>query len=252
MKKRIDLNCDLGEWKTIDSFNRDKAIMPFISSCNIACGGHIGDDESMLATIKLAKEYGVAIGAHPSYPDKENFGRKVIDIKEDELKHSLESQIFSFMVLLEKEGVKLHHIKPHGALYNHAAKNVKTANVLLSLIKSLAPNTSVYLPFNSVSAKLAKQMGLNVIYEVFADRAYEDDLSLRNRSLANSVLKDDDQIKAQLKSMVLHNSVTTYSGKQKSIKAETICIHSDTPGAVHFAKTNHDFLSEHGIEITAP
>ena len=189
---------------------------------------------------------------HPSYPDRENFGRKVIDISEDELVQSLEYQISSFLILLEQEGLDLHHIKPHGALYNYSAKDEKTANVLLSVIKSLAPKTTVYLPYNSVSAKMANDKGLNVFYEVFADRAYEDDLSLRNRSLPLAILQEEERIKDQLKDMILSGFVTTFSGKKVEIVAETVCLHSDTPGAVHFAKTIHEFLSGYGIEITAP
>tara|TARA_R110000868_G_scaffold383578_7_gene650680 strand:- start:31342 stop:32100 length:759 start_codon:yes stop_codon:yes gene_type:complete len=251
MKKRIDLNCDLGEWLTEKGSAVDEAIMPFITSCNVACGGHIGDEESMQATILLANKYGVALGAHPSYPDRENFGRTVMDISSEKLAESLKSQIESFKSLVEKAGMVLHHIKPHGALYNHASIDEKTAKTILSVVKSIDPNIMVYLPENSISANVAQEFGLNVVYEVFADRAYENDLSLRDRSLEGAVLEDQADIIAQLRSMILKGEVLTHCGIYKSISSETVCLHSDTKGAIQLAETIHKFLTTNGVEITA-
>jgi len=250
MGKSIDLNCDLGEWRTPDGVALDEAIMPYISSCNIACGGHIGDEESIRKTIKLALKYNVAIGAHPAYPDKENFGRVVMDIKPKALTKSLESQIVAFKMLVEDLGGELHHIKPHGALYNYAAINEETAEIIVSVIKSIDPNTLVYLPGNSISAKVAKKSGLKVVDEVFADRVYENDLSLRSRKLKGALLQKESEVIAQLRSLVLNESVVTYQGVLKLISAQTVCLHSDTPGAIKMAKTIHEFLTKHGVEIT--
>ncbi|MFV1883741.1 MAG: 5-oxoprolinase subunit PxpA [Balneola sp.] len=252
MRKEIDLNCDLGEWRTSNGPDLDEAIMPFISSCNVACGGHIGDEESMKKTIELAKRYNVAIGAHPGYPDKENFGRVVLDIDLPELEKSIKRQIQSFLVCLDSSGVGLHHVKPHGALYNHAAKNQKTAEVVLKAIDSVAPGTKVYLPVGSVSATMAKDFGLKVVYEVFADRRYEDDLSLRSRSLPDSVLHAESEVIKQLELLVSEEKVITYSGKKKPIKTETVCLHSDTPGAINLARTINSFLNQHGVSIITP
>lgn len=249
MKKRIDLNCDLGEWKTSDGALRDEAIMPFISSCNIACGGHIGDEESMRTTIRLAKRFGVSIGVHPSYPDTENFGRVVMDISPKELKDSIRDQLQTFSRFLKDEGESLHHIKPHGALYNQAAKDQETAEVIVSVIKQFVENIPVYLPPNSVSKKIACDAGLRVISEVFADRVYEEDLSLRDRKLDGALLEDGDDVIAQLRSMIFEHEVLTYPGKLKAINAETVCLHSDTPGAIQLAKTIHEFLTSNGVEI---
>lgn len=249
MEKRIDINCDLGEWKSEDGIKLDEAIMPYISSCNIACGGHIGDKESILTTIKLAKKHDVAIGAHPAYPDRENFGRVVMNISHDSLQQSLKEQLLQFIDLTTQEGATLHHIKPHGALYNHIAKDEETASVVLTLFKSIAPEILIYLPDNSISSKIAHQLGLNVVYEVFADRAYEDDLSLRSRSLEGAVLFDEHQIITQLRSMIFEGKVLSYSGLIKAIKAQTICLHSDTPGAAQFAKKINEYLTQYGVEI---
>ncbi len=250
MEKSIDLNCDLGEWRTPEGAMLDEAIMPYISSCNVACGGHIGDEDSMRTTIQLAQKYGVLVGAHPSYPDQENFGRVVLEITQEELSESLESQILLFKNLVEETGSQLHHIKPHGALYNHAAKDEETAITLLSVIKKVAPNVPIYLPHGSISASIAEDFGIRVINEVFADRTYEDDLSLRSRTLSGSVLDDEADVIAQLRNMILNNQVLTYSGLLKPIKAQTVCLHSDTPGAVQLAKTIHTFLKSNGVKIT--
>ncbi len=249
MKKSIDLNCDLGEWKTSEGASRDESIMPFISSCNIACGGHIGNEESMRSTIRLAERFGVKIGIHPSYPDKKNFGRVVMDISTEELEESLLTQISTFKKYLDKEGAMLHHIKPHGALYNQAAKDQRIAEIVISVIRQTALNVPIYLPPNSESKRIAIEAGLKVVQEVFADRAYEEDLSLRDRTLEGAVIDDERDILIQLKSMVFKNEVLTYSGNNIPISAETICLHSDTNGAVQLAKTIHKFLKNNGIEI---
>lgn len=251
MKKNIDLNCDLGEWKTKDGALLDEAIMPFISSCNIACGGHIGNKESMKATIELAQKYGVAIGAHPGYPDPENFGRIVMDIDSGSLKDSIIEQIGTFKKYLDEAGAELHHIKPHGALYNQAVKDEATAKVILEAIKHDWSGIKMYLPEGSISSELALDQGLKVVYEVFADRVYEDDLKLRSRTFPDAVLDDEADVIAQLRHLILEGKVLTYSGIKKSIKAETVCLHSDTPGAFILAQTINTFLRQHGVAITA-
>ncbi len=247
--KRIDLNCDLGEWKNPEHRLRDEAIMPYISSCNIACGGHIGDGHSMRTTMIMAQNYEVAIGAHPGYPDRENFGRVVMDISPEKLSDSIKVQLETFLDILHKEGLPLHHVKPHGALYNHAAKDQQTAETVLSTIKSVAGNTKVYLPEGFVSAQIAQDLGLEVIYEVFADRRYETDLSLRSRSLERAVLDRKEEVMEQIQTMVFDGQVKTYSGEMKPITAQTICLHSDTEGATELAKYIHLFLDENEVAI---
>ncbi len=251
IQKSIDLNCDLGEWKIKDGAMLDEAIMPFISSCNIACGGHIGNEESIRVTIRLAQKYGVEAGAHPGYPDPDNFGRKVMDIEPDQLKNSIIEQINTFKKCLDEAGTKLHHVKPHGALYNQAVTDKATAETVISAIKRVSPGIKVYLPEGSVSSVVAKEEGLEVIHEVFADRVYEDDLSLRSRSYHDAVLHDEADVIEQLRYMITEGKVLTHSRIIKPIKAETICLHSDTPGAITLAQTINTFLRKNGFTIIA-
>lgn len=251
MEKRIDLNCDLGEWKNEESHSIDEAIMPYISSCNIACGGHIGDEESMHTTVKLAIQHGVEIGAHPGYPDRENFGRIFMDIDPGELENSLRIQIQSLKDIAESEGQELHHIKPHGALYNKAAIDRTTAEVVISAIKSISNDIPVYLPPNSVSKEMALSENVKVFNEAFADRMYEDDLSLRLRSFDDAVLHKTEDVIAQLRNIVFKDRVLSSTNNFLPIKAETICLHSDTKGAIWLAKTIHEYLKANGVTITA-
>ena len=246
----IDLNCDLGEWREQSSPEKDARIMPFITSCNVACGGHIGDEESMWETIKLAQTYGVKIGAHPSYPDKENFGREVLVLSGEELLTTIKNQIQVLVKLLDEAGEELHHIKPHGALYNHSAKDVETSNTIIETVK-LFGDVPIYAQHGSVLSELAEQAGLTVIYEVFADRAYEEDLSLRSRKLEGAVLHETEDVLSQIEKMVLKGEVETYSGKVKLISAQTVCLHSDTDGSIHLAKEIYQFLKGENVQITA-
>lgn len=252
MSTKIDLNCDLGEWRQANGAEKDALIMPFITSCNVACGGHIGDEESMKSTIRLAKEHGVKIGAHPSFPDQENFGRVVMKMESEELFNALVSQIQSLIALLDEAGESLHHIKPHGALYNYAAKDVVTAKVIINSVVSFSKDIPLYAQQGSVLAREAEAAGLKVIYEVFADRAYEEDLSLRSRKLEGAVLHQTEEVLSQIEQMVGLGRVITYSGLTKSITAQTICLHSDTEGSIHLAKQIHDYLRDRDVEIAAP
>lgn len=251
MDRKIDLNCDLGEWRDEGSPSIDEAIMPFVSSCNVACGGHIGDDESMFATVKLASKHNVAIGAHPGYPDRVNFGRVIMDIKPQELEDSLRAQILSLKTIVEKEDLELHHIKPHGALYNRAAKDRQTAEIVVSVIKSISSDIPVYLPPNSISREVAMAENLTIINEAFADRMYEDDLSLRLRSFDNAVLHKAEDVIAQLRNIVFNEKVLSSTSKYVPIKAETVCLHSDTKGAIWLARTINEFLRRNGVTIAA-
>lgn len=251
MNTSIDLNCDLGEWRTDEGPDLDKAIMSYISSCNIACGGHIGNEISMRWTVILAKKNKVKIGAHPSYPDRAGFGRRQLEMNSDDLKNSIKNQILSLKEIAEVEGVNLHHIKPHGALYNAASKYRDIAKVVAEAIKELGLKVVVYGQAGSEFEKAAKKNGLQFCAEVFADRAYEDDLSLRSRSLDGAVLHSNKDVITQIFEMTVEEKVTTYSGQKLPIRAETICLHSDTKGSRELAKNIYQFLKNHGIEITS-
>lgn len=251
MKTNIDLNCDLGEWRTDDGSDLDKAIMPYISSCNIACGGHIGNEISMRWTVILAKKNNVKIGAHPSYPDRVGFGRQQLEMDSDDLKNSIKNQILSLKEIAEAEGMNLHHVKPHGALYNAASKNRGVARAVAEAIKELGLNILVYGQAGSEFERAAKKNGLQFCAEVFADRAYEDDLSLRSRNLDGAVLHSNKDVLLQIFEMTVEENVTTYTGKKLPIKAETICLHSDTKGSRELAKNIYQFLKNHGIGIAS-
>jgi UPF0271 protein len=252
MRNSIDLNCDLGEWRSEDGPDLDKAIMPYISSCNIACGGHIGNEISMRWTVILAKKNKVKVGAHPSYPDRAGFGRNQIEMTGDRLKHSIKDQILSLKEIADGEGVKLHHIKPHGALYNAASKYRDIAKCVAEAIKELGLNVLVYGQADSEFELVSRKNDLNFCAEVFADRTYEDDLRLRARNLEGSVLHQKEDVLTQIFEMVVEEKVTAYSGKRLPIKAETICLHSDTKGSKELARNIHQFLKNHGVRITSP
>ena len=223
----IDINCDVGE-----GIGNEADLLPLISSCNIACGGHAGDDVSMTQVVKLAKQYGVRIGAHPSYPDKENFGRFSMDIGSTELTKSIKAQIHALETILHKEQVSLHHIKPHGALYNDLAKNEALADLFLKAIASYRESVVLYAPPGSVIAKKAIKNDFKVKLEAFADRSYNQDLSLVSRKLPNAVLNDPKIVLHHLVKMVNENKVVTINGKESHIEADTYCLHGDTPNAL--------------------
>lgn len=249
--KKVDLNCDLGEWRSDNGPALDEAIMPFISSCNIACGGHAGDIYSMKKTIELALRHNVAIGAHPSYPDREGFGRRRMEIEDKELENSIRTQILDLKSLVENAGSKLHHVKPHGALYNTAAVDEQTTSVIVAAVTSIDGAPKIYGKSDSVFEKAILDEGLRFISEVFADRVYEDDLSLRSRSKVGAILFETSEVIDQIRSMVLEGTVTSFSGNTLTVKAETICLHSDTEGAAELAREIHYFLKKNDVRITA-
>ena len=229
--KKIDINCDVGE-----GVNNEERLLPFIQSCNIACGGHAGDKQLMRKIVKLALTYKVKIGAHPSYPDKENFGRKSINISSSELKLSIQKQLHILNTIINDEGGKLHHMKPHGALYNDIAKNAALSLVFLEAIVNYKNITKLVVPFSSIIAKNALKQGFSIIYEGFADRNYNNDLSLVSRSEKNAVLTDISQIEKHVKGMLFNDEVTTILGNIVAIKATTFCVHSDTENAVEIVQ----------------
>lgn len=249
MITKLDLNCDLGEFYGMYDEKRDSAIMPYITSCNIACGFHSGDPVAISKTIRLAIEHDVAIGAHPSYPDLQGFGRRVMNLTTEELEACVLYQVSALKSMAEAHGAELHHVKPHGALYNFASTDEKTALGLVKAVLLVKKDMILYAPEGSVLKEVAEDAGLIVKNEVFADRRYEDDLSLRSRKLDGAVLTDKKSVLKQLKGF-LDGQVTTYNGLELPIAADTLCLHSDTKGAAELAKEIHDFLTEHDIEIT--
>lgn len=240
----IDLNADVGE-----GIRNENDLMPFLSSCNIACGGHAGNLQTMTTVVKLAKLYNVKIGAHPSFPDKLNFGRVIMKLSDEELFESLKSQIESLQSVLESEGLKLNHIKPHGALYNLAAKDLGTAKVIIKIFKTFNESIKLYAPYNSVLADLAIKEQIKVEFEAFADRNYNDDLSLVSRKNNNAIVQEKEAVFNHVFSIVKHQKVRAINGVEVPIKASTICVHGDTENALEILKHLHFNLTKNKIKI---
>ena len=223
----IDINCDVGE-----GVGNEAQLLPFISSCNIACGGHAGDVQTASKVIHLAKKHDVKIGAHPSYPDRENFGRKSIELPPEELISSLQKQLQLFVELLDKENAELNHIKAHGALYNDLAKDPDLAEIFIQAIRPFVKQTKLYAPYRSALASVAKANEIEVVYEAFADRNYNEDLSLVSRTSPDALIKDPIRALEQVCEIAKNNTVSSINGKKVPLEAETFCIHGDTPAAL--------------------
>jgi UPF0271 protein len=226
-KNYIDINCDVGE-----GIGNEEILFPFISSCNIACGGHAGDKEIMQKIAILAKKHQVKIGAHPSYPDKENFGRVSLSIPFEVLKTSILEQVSALLPVLETQGVALHHIKAHGALYNDIAKDKGLASVFLDAVEQFKEVAHIYVPFGSVLKEEALKRGFNIMVEAFGDRNYNSDLTLVSRKTPNAVIEEPKDVLEHIVNMVKNNTVKTINGTEQNISAETYCIHGDTPSAI--------------------
>jgi 5-oxoprolinase (ATP-hydrolysing) subunit A len=236
---RIDINCDLGE-----GMGTDKDIIPFITSANIACGYHAGDTDTMWATIEYCIANDVAIGAHPSFLDRANFGRTELQLSPEEIYELIIQQLIIIDELLSSFETPLRHVKPHGALYNLSAKNADTAHTIAKAIKNYNSNLVLVGQSGSHSISEAKKLGLQTASEVFADRTYQDDGYLTPRSVGNALISDTDKVSAQVLQMVKEGTVTSVSGKTIPITAETICIHGDGKYAVEFAKAIHNILTQ--------
>jgi UPF0271 protein len=214
----------------------DAAIMPFITSANIACGYHAGDEETMRITIELAQKHGVNIGAHPSFYDRENFGRTEQKTSSTDVYQLMMEQLFLFSKIAGVAGASIHHVKPHGALYNMAAKNRRLAIAIAQAVKDFDENLVLFGLSGSASITEGKALGLKTWSEVFADRTYQDDGSLTPRSQPNAMIEEEQKAVDQVLQMVRKGTVTAVSGNEVSMMAETVCIHGDGKGAVAFAK----------------
>lgn len=223
----IDLNCDLGE-----GAGCDEQLMPLITSANIACGGHAGDDASMRGAVRLAKQCGVNIGAHPSYPDRLSFGRVEMQMSLDALTETVEAQIRSLQQVVEDEQARLHHVKPHGALYNVAAKNRDVADAIVQAILRIDPKLVLVGLSGSVMIDVARSRQLCVAQEAFADRTYQPDGTLTPRSQPNAVIEHESAALLQAIQIIQQRKVTAVTGQTISLSADTICVHGDGRTAV--------------------
>jgi 5-oxoprolinase (ATP-hydrolysing) subunit A len=233
----IDINCDLGE-----GFAQDAALMPYISSANIACGYHAGDAATILQLVQLSKKNGVAIGAHPSYADRENFGRKALQLPAEEIYTLVIEQLSALAGICAKENTRLHHVKPHGALYNQAAADPVIASAIVEAAKDTDKHLIIYGLSGSCLITAAKQAKMRCLSEVFADRGYLPDGSLMPRFLPGAVLTDLQQMSNQVLALV----------SQQNFLAETICIHGDGPNALSFAQSIARLFAKQSIKMKAP
>ncbi len=230
----IDFNCDVGE-----GLDNEHLLMPWISSCNIACGGHAGSPEIIDKVIDLALENNVKIGAHPSFPDRANFGRVIIEISNEKLQKSLEEQMTLFKERATLKEAVVHHVKPHGALYNLITVNEEKAQLVVRAIQNVFGKIKIYVPYNSAIERIALENGMEIAYEGFADRNYNDDLTLVSRKESNAVLTNPNEIVQHVFRMVMNSKVLTVFGNEKNIKADTFCIHGDNENVVEILKGLH-------------
>lgn len=242
----IDLNADLGEG---DAY--DEELLQIVSSCNVACGGHAGNAESMAQTVRAAINNGVAVGAHPGYPDREGFGRESGFMAGDALYESLTEQVMELANTAAHLGARLTHIKPHGALYNDAVRDQGLADVITRVVAE-APGEPAFVGMASTKLEFAAQRhGLAFIAEAFVDRAYEPDGTLVSRKEPGAVYEDLNVITTQAVRLATAGCVTASNGNVIDVQADTLCIHGDTPGAAEAARAVRDVLDNHGVEIRA-
>ena len=238
---KIDINADVGE-----GTNNEELLFPLISSCNIACGGHAGDYNTMEKIVRLAIENNLKIGAHPSYPDTKNFGRKKISISKKELIKSIFKQVNSLKNILDTKKIKLNHIKPHGALYNYAFNDTETSDMLIQIAKNF--ETKLFTPYKSVTSKRAKNNGINYFNEVFLDRNYNSDLTLVSRNNKNALVTDSDQMISNAYNILKNKNIISIDGIKVKIEYDTLCIHGDNPNSIKLLKSLHKKLKKWGFK----
>jgi 5-oxoprolinase (ATP-hydrolysing) subunit A len=247
MKLSVDINADLGE-----GAGHDEELFELISSANIATGFHAGDSDTMHAAISAAKKHGVAVGAHPSFFDRENFGRKEQKISNQEVFDAVAYQLGVFQALASAVGVQPHHVKPHGALYNMAVRDQDLADGITRAIESVDPKLILFAPDKSELARAGEAHGLQIAREIFADRNYLNDGWLVPRSRPDALLGDPKQAAERVLRMLREGKVRSVEGRDVEVRGETICVHGDTPGAVEFARELRSQLEREGVRISAP
>ncbi|HZH56430.1 LamB/YcsF family protein [Yanghanlia caeni] len=245
----IDLNCDMGESFGAWSMGHDLEILPLVSSANIACGFHAGDPGTMRKTVAAAIGNGVALGAHPGLPDLMGFGRRNMAITPQQAYDLVVVQVGAMAATAASQGARLHHVKAHGALYNMAVADPSLARALAQAVRDVDASLVFYALASSTMAQIAADVGLTVAHEVFADRTYQPDGSLTPRSQPNAMIEDPEVSIRQVLRMVQEGRVTAVDGSDVEVRADTLCIHGDQPGAVVFAKTIRDAFAAAGIDV---
>lgn len=247
MKLSVDLNADLGE-----AVGHDDELFELISSANIATGFHAGDSDTMHAAVSAAKKRGVAVGAHPSFFDRENFGRKELQVTNQEAFDAVAYQLGVFQAIASAVNVRPNHVKPHGALYNMAVRDDKLADAIARAIEAVDPELILFAPDKSELARAGEAHGLQIAREIFADRNYLNDGWLVPRTRPDALLRNPKEAAQRVLRMLSEGKVRSVEGRDVDVRGETICVHGDTPGAVEFARELRSQLEHEGVKISAP
>ena len=245
----ININCDLGEKSKFHSIENDPDLLNIVNSANIACGYHAGDEKTMNMVIKISKSNGVSIGAHPSFKDPENFGRKRINLTSAEIKKLIIDQYEILQKVAQKHNEKVTHIKPHGALNNMACEDLELANTIAKAINNIDKNIIFLVPTGSQMEIAAKKLNMKIACEIFADRNYEDDGNLVSRSKNHALITDPEVAKKHVLSMVKNQALNCYSGKQIPCEIDSVCIHGDNQSSLATAKSIRENLLSNGLVL---
>lgn len=249
MMYAIDLNSDLGESYGAYKMGRDEDIIPLVSSANVACGFHAGDPAVMAKTAALCKTSGVPMGAHPGFPDLQGFGRRDLNVSPVDAKNMILYQVGALDAFCRSAGIRLQHVKPHGALYNMAAKDAALARAICEGIQEYDPSLILLGLSGSEMLHQAREIGLHYAAEVFADRAYEDDGTLVARTKPGAMIRDEDEAVSRVIGMIKHHSVTSVNGKEIEICPDSVCVHGDSEKALLFVRKIRSTLEQEGIAI---
>jgi len=245
----ININCDLGETSKFCSTENDPLLLGIVNSANIACGYHAGDEPTMKKTVQISKKNGVSIGAHPSFKDPENFGRKRLKLSSKEISKLIIDQINILSEIAEKNSMKVTHVKPHGALNNMACEDYELASVISKSILNVDKDLIFLVPTGSQMEKAGKKLGMKIAAEIFADRNYEDDGNLVSRSKKNAMITDPEVAKKHVIKMVKNQALNCYSGKKIPCDIDSICVHGDEKNAVNTAKQIKEELIKSGVTL---
>ena len=245
----ININCDLGEKSKHHSNHNDPKLLDIVNSANVACGYHAGDDQSMNQVVKISKKNQVSIGAHPSFNDPENFGRKRMDLPPSEIRKLIIDQYAILQNIASNHGENVTHIKPHGALNNMACEDIELATTIAKAIYEIDKNLIYLVPTGSKMEFAAKKLNMNIACEIFADRNYEDDGNLVSRSKSHALITDPEEAKKHVLSMVKNQAINCHSGKQIPCEIDSVCIHGDNESSLATAKSIKENLIENGLKL---
>ena len=245
----ININCDLGEKSKIHSNKNDPDLLNIVNSANVACGYHAGDEESMNQVVEISKKNGVSIGAHPSFKDPENFGRKRMNLSSLEIRKLIIDQYEILQKIADKYGEKVTHIKPHGALNNMACEDIELSTIIAKSILEIDKNIIYLVPTGSKMEEAAKKFNMQIACEIFADRNYEDDGNLVSRKKSNALIIDPEEAKKHVLSMVKNQALNCHSGKQIPCEIDSVCIHGDNESSLATARSIKQNLLDNGLKL---